>query len=136
MKETDKAYIASFLDGEGSLGVYLCGGGRVGTRPLVSFYNNKIEVLNWINSRYKGFLCKKPKKPRHRNSYCLQIGSKKKCLKLLEDIYPYLILKIKQADLVIEYCKVQDHSCFSKRDQEILEEIKKLNMTGDNYALQ
>ena len=135
VNELNKSYIAGFVDGECSIGLYGSGNTRTTIRASICIYNTNIKVLNWINSLYGGWLCKRPMLPRHRQCYCLYIGSKEKCLKFLTDIYPYLRIKQKQAKLVIEFCKTPSNRSISKKDKKMLIKSHSLNERGERHQM-
>lgn len=103
MVEKTKAYIAGFLDGDGSIFLQLIRREtyRLGyqVRASVVFYQKRenIKILNWLKHKLRvGYL-------RNRNDGLSEytIVGLKKVQKILQEIEPYLILKRKQAKLAL-----------------------------------
>lgn len=108
MTEIEKAYIAGIIDGEGSIMLQ-----RFHTNqypaPCVSIASTTIELLTWLKDTigYGVIIKKKNYNPeKHKLSYSFVI-KQNNAIKLLEDIYPYLIIesKRKRAELIITQYK-------------------------------
>ncbi|WP_346884969.1 hypothetical protein [Clostridium sp. UBA4395] len=108
MTEIKKAYIAGIIDGEGSIMLQ-----RFHTNqypaPCVSIASTTIELLTWLKDTigYGVIIKKKNYKPeKHKLSYSFVI-KQNNAIKLLEDIYPYLIIesKRKRAEMIITQYK-------------------------------
>ncbi len=108
MTEIEKAYIAGIIDGEGSIMLQ-----RFHTNqypaPCVSIASTTIELLTWLKDTigYGVIIKKKNYNPeKHKLSYSFII-KQNNAIKLLEDIYPYLIIesKRKRAEMIITQYK-------------------------------
>lgn len=108
MTEIEKAYIAGIIDGEGSIMLQ-----RFHTNqypaPCVSIASTTIELLTWLKDTigYGVIIKKKNYNPeKHKLSYSFVIKHNN-AIKLLEDIYPYLIIesKRKRAEMIITQYK-------------------------------
>ncbi len=108
MTEIEKAYIAGIIDGEGSIMLQ-----RFHTNqypaPCVSIASTTIELLTWLKDTigYGVIIKKKNYNPeKHKLSYSFVI-KQNNAIKLLEDIYPYLIIesKRKRAEMIITQYK-------------------------------
>lgn len=108
MTELEKAYIAGIIDGEGSIMLQ-----RFHTNqypaPCVSIASTTIELLTWLKDTigYGVIIKKKNYNPeKHKLSYSFVI-KQNNAIKLLEDIYPYLIIesKRKRAEMIITQYK-------------------------------
>ncbi|WP_346893824.1 hypothetical protein [Clostridium sp. UBA871] len=108
MTEVEKAYIAGIIDGEGSIMLQ-----RFHTNqypaPCVSIASTTIELLTWLKDTigYGVIIKKKNYNPeKHKLSYSFII-KQNNTIKLLEDIYPYLIIesKRKRAEMIITQYK-------------------------------
>ena len=108
--DVEAAYLAGFLDGDGSLG--LAWNGRRQSAHIiakVSFYNSNQQAINYIAN----LIDKQPYtvryRPRTDNRWyhtkpMLTIGlSGRRALDVIERLYPYLIVKRPQADIVLEF---------------------------------
>lgn len=108
MTEIEKAYIAGIIDGEGSIMLQ-----RFHTNqypaPCVSIASTTIELLTWLKDTigYGVIIKKKNYNPeKHKLSYSFVI-KQNNAIKLLGDIYPYLIIesKRKRAEMIITQYK-------------------------------
>ncbi len=108
MTEIEKAYIAGIIDVEGSIMLQ-----RFHTNqypaPCVSIASTTIELLTWLKDTigYGVIIKKKYYNPeKHKLSYSFVI-KQNNAIKLLEDIYPYLIIesKRKRAEMIITQYK-------------------------------
>lgn len=139
--ETDKAYFAGYLDGDGTIlfsvvktsrthkGVYL--------RPYVALISKDKPLLEGLQSIMGGGLVSFIYKDSREKKLCytIRILRHESILRFLTDITPYLKLKRRQAELMMEYCrdrieKIQKYGrCapISDRGWQIAEEVKKLN---------
>lgn len=112
MIETDKAYIAGFIDGEGCIGIYQRhkGKDKGHYEPKVSIGQSNKEILEKIlkmmdnlKSSYVSLSCKGTIGNRTKDYYQLNIFRLSSIKELLEEIYPYLILKQKQAEIMLNF---------------------------------
>lgn len=104
MTETEKAYIAGIIDGEGSIMLIKFHSNELPS-PCVSIASTTIELLKWIKSTVgKGVIInKKNYKPEiHQTCYSYTVKYNV-ALDLIKDIYPYLIVpsKKKRAKLLL-----------------------------------
>lgn len=119
LSETDKAYIAGIVDGEGTIGFSKSDGVF---DPRLSVANSRPELLQWVRDKIGyGFISRK-------QYYCNDYAAKP----VLEAIKPYLILKRRHADLVLEFISLRLSrkkwcEAYTARELEIVEEITKLN---------
>lgn len=101
LSSIDAAYIAGFLDGEGSIFIY-----EKANRPRlrVSFANNDKGILDWISEvTGNGSLSTKTRQSKvHATSYILQFNADA-ALSLLLQVRMYLRIKKEQADLGINF---------------------------------
>lgn len=110
------AYTAGMLDGEGS--IMLIKTGKDANRPNSGYYvhltvkivNTNREVIDWINQRWesseKAIYTRKPR-GNFRQMYGWQINGKN-AYNFILDVYPYLIIKKKQADIAIAFIEEGD----------------------------
>ncbi len=133
MNNTEKAYVAGIIDGEGTITLTRRRKNETPC-PHISVANTNLEMLEWLRSKLGGIICSKKKyQPHHKQSYTWTIKLAGKCLQLLSDIRPYLIIKRQHADLLInEYRKVTPRNGkytpeMSLRKLGLISEIRKLN---------
>lgn len=106
--ETDKAYVAGFVDGEGTITITRQSaktfGGNENFYTSLEISNTNLEILEWIQSLYGGTL-KTSQNHKHGNrkiSYVLYWYSEK-ARPVLVSIYPYLRIKKEHATLSLEF---------------------------------
>ncbi len=77
LSETEKAYIAGFFDGEGSIGVYPK---KSGFSLKLAFVQRKLEVLMWLHRVFGGALVTIIRgEPRNSTYYELRLRIPQKC---------------------------------------------------------
>jgi hypothetical protein len=111
LTNTEAAYIAGFLDADGCFVLQVKQRKNNSNRypihfhPVMTFANNRIKVLYWIQRKCGGFgnLSEKGKSKKQDRSYTLLFSSSV-IRWILPQIIPFLILKRKQAELLLEYC--------------------------------
>ncbi len=108
LAETDKAYIAGIIDGEGSLGIYERG--RPPTRcqtpsfmPTIRVAMTDREAIDFIAERFKGRVNKYKHKDRTKPQYVFDLFSRKEIIPFLDAVRPYLKVKALNADLMLEF---------------------------------
>lgn len=108
MLETEKAYIARIIDGEGSIMLIKFHKNQY-PAPCVSISSTDMELLEWIKNTSKmGKIIKKKNynKEKHLDSYTYKVIYDD-ALKLLEEITPYLVIQKKRsrANFILENYK-------------------------------
>lgn len=109
MKETDLAYIAAYVDAEGSIGIYGIKSnstnyaGRNSSIRL-TIVNSDKETLEWIKKTINegGSLKTKKRIPERKQIYDLCYDSLR-CSAFLQLILPYMREKKRQAEIAIQY---------------------------------
>lgn len=102
--ETDLAYLAGIVDGEGSFSLRLQKSGAV--TLILHIYNSDKPLFDWILERFGGHLYEihrkaRVEKPQWQPVYDWNIGGQQ-ARDLMERLLPYLIVKPAQARLAIE----------------------------------
>ena len=108
MTETEKAYIAGIIDGEGSIMLQRIHKNE-NPSPCVSITSTTLELLEWVkNTVGKGRIISKKNYniEKHKDCYSYVLR-RNNAIQLLNDIYPYLIIntKKKRAELIISTYK-------------------------------
>ena len=144
MKIEDVCYMAGFMDGEGTITANY----RESDRgfPSLHFraiiFNTNLGVLEHLQNLWGGRLSlfQKSRSIKHKPIYNLYWGGKD-CLPVLEAILPYLVIKKRQAGIVLEMSKLTSHyekgqqgrivsPEVQKAREGLVEEIKQLNHRG------
>ncbi|SHE85984.1 LAGLIDADG-like domain-containing protein [Tissierella praeacuta DSM 18095] len=98
MTNTEKAYIAGIIDGEGSIMLTRFHKNQYHS-PCVSISSTDLELLEWVKNTVKsGKITTKKNynEEKHKNSYTYTIIYNE-AIQLLQDIEPYLIIKKKKS---------------------------------------
>ena len=163
MQEWEKAYLAGFIDADGAITINKQKRSSKWQkhtyyyRLMLSIANRHLGALKWMQevTKCEGSLFKRnlhKKHPAWSDAWQLRWNSKQ-MYRILTEIRPYMIMKGRHADLAMEMIelkrgtlalsKVKQHQQFklmakdylSKLDryEEIYQEIKKLNKTGQEY---
>ena len=106
ISETEKAYIAGFLDGEGNITILARNRNikRISYGLYVGFTNRDLRPLLAIKKKYGGNLFwKKRYSKKHSQAFELRIGNRKTVVDLLTDALPYLMCKKEQAELGLAF---------------------------------
>lgn len=133
MLETDKAWFAGIIDGEGCISIYKRGNNFV---PSVKIANTNELLINKCKQilseagieyflRYSDRGDRKNAKP----AWELMMESRPRVIAVLQLIYPYLVSKKIQADLVLDWCSAGKRK---KIDTETnyIPNIRELNLRG------
>jgi len=143
LSETDKAYIAAFLDGEGTIGMRRTRrpGGRSGLsyEPYVSAGNTNPTVIAWLHAIFGGALRQRRmgmggnRKP---VLYQWDVKSRSAVV-VCEAVQPYLRMKHRQAEILCQLSQRHSPGGRTTYDPEywawletIYQELKELNRRG------
>lgn len=142
LKETEKAYIAGFLDGEGTITISKATN-KTGVHylPVVQLANTNEKVMKWLCEKLKklnisfSFLIDRPKKKNWKECYIIIIREMESIRKFLYEIKDYLIVKRTQAELLLEFVESRlkkihyfdGYNTYTEREKEIIEKIRKMN---------
>ena len=100
MRRLHRAYIAGFVDGEGSIGFDRNRFRSIYPRVVVA--NTNREILLAIQQQYGGHIMQPPRRPRHKQVWFWRL-SWLRAVKFLADIQPWLRLKDMQAAAVFAW---------------------------------
>jgi len=101
------AYLAGLFDAEGTFVISVVGNA---TRCIVSLYNNDQILLKFAQKALGGNyhqVKRKKRKSTHSDSYVLEFSNKKIIKDICEKLSPYLVLKKKQNDLMLQAVKLK-----------------------------
>jgi hypothetical protein len=126
-------YASGLVDGEGWIGIVK---GRPGKRDKSPKYearlcvvNTNCEVIAWLLKNFGGnFYVKKAYKSNHRNALVWQLSCNK-LYDFLKKIHPYLIIKKKQAEIVLSY--LENKTITSNKEDRV--SSTELAFRSDNY---
>ena len=108
LSDTDKGYLAGFIDGEGSVGITSRRTGD-GLTPAVCIANTHLPTMNFLSGLFGHVVLRSTvqAKPGTKLLYRLEFKAVADVLHLLEVIYPCLITKRREADVVMRFCRVR-----------------------------
>jgi len=143
LTEAEKGYIAATIDCEGCLRAeelnpdsYVTVGGG-----LVVVNTNKVLLDRLYSLTGAGSINNhtKRKNRNHKPTFCWAVRGGKQLTLLLQTVYPYIVIKREQAELLMELCDLKAKSTsrrkfYVERQYEILDRLHELNRRGVNYA--
>ena len=136
MTETELAYIAGIIDGEGSICLTIRrypGGGTVSLIACVGMTDPRVPKL--LHEKFGGALfLRKPTSIKWKPAWAWSLTGDK-ALSFIEVIYPYLIIKREQADIAIAFQGIRKphhrRTDVEKQADEVARvAMKKLNARG------
>jgi hypothetical protein len=108
--ETENAYLAGIIDGEGSIIVRPKKehkGGTITYELIVTVTNTNMALLEWIAERYGDYIYRTgfgSARPNCKQAYHWRVSGPK-CGPILEAVFPFLIIKREQAELGLAFIK-------------------------------
>ena len=101
MTETDKAYLAGIIDGEGTIGI------NKSSRWYqfrIMVYNDNVELMDWIQLRCGGKISSRDRHGRGVLSYEWKLYGIS-AIQLVSYLIPYIVIKKDQADVAQQWFK-------------------------------
>jgi hypothetical protein len=106
------AYLAGFLDGEGTFTVYKVKQPNTTVyNALISASQNSRPVLDWIHNTFGGKIFQLNKTGNREVGYQWMLKEKFELIALLPQLFSYLKVKDLQARLLLKYCTEFKDSC-------------------------
>jgi len=134
-------YTAGIIDGEGYIALLPFSNAKTYS-PVVKVASVNKELTDFLTKNYGGFIYIREfkKSLNQRKAYCWEIKNIKHVRKFLGQTKDFLLLKKRQAELVIEYCDIPRnklHPIYKTYDikaiermHEIYKDLRKLNRRG------
>jgi len=140
LRPVDRAWLAAFWDGEGYIGI-LRRRRRSGERfyyfPLVQAFNTNHALLSHVVGLIGAadiYTFERPNSQRHHKRIGRCAVRRHTMTLFLRAIYPYLVAKKRQAEIVMEFCGISDRCYVREYPEETYEkmwrEMKALNQRG------
>lgn len=108
-------YLAGLVDGEGYVGIRKCSKKNDGSlipeyKPTLVIANTNYDLIKALKENFSGSICKKNKglKVLWKQSYSFEFN-RTEIKKILPKLIPYLIIKRKQAEMVMDLFKTYKH---------------------------
>lgn len=105
LTEGERGYIAGILDGEGTISFFRASCKTMTTmRARITIWNTDYSLIEWVHSKIGGTIrMRKGRKATHNDCWWLALHGIVKVKHLLKVLLPYLIVKKKQAQEIIDY---------------------------------
>jgi len=128
----DTIWLACAIDGEGC--VSLCKGGRWFS-PQVHIANTQYKFVEEVSRITGEKVISRDLRGNRKRQYYVKISDQRKVVALLQGVLPFLVIKRRQAELLVEWCtsrqsRIDYHTPPTKRELEIVEELHELNKKG------
>lgn len=138
LKKWQAAYFAGIVDGEGTIS--LNKGGKKNRReqivPSLSVFNTNEKLFKWIELVISSRVTHSRQRTRtkgHKQIYEWKTTSCLTVAQILGAILPFLVLKRRQAELVMEYCCNRiPFGSVTQRERELLKILHQLNKRGSD----
>lgn len=126
MKEKTKAYVAGLVDAEGCFNITKqITNLQVHYHPRFIIASTYKPIIKWMVKHFGGSLYVKKAVNERRESYHWKTNSKEHTCRAISLIYPYLVLKQKEAAVLTRFCQLSNTHNKSEREQLYLE-LKRL----------
>jgi hypothetical protein len=126
VKKEELAYLAGFIDGEGTISIQSGGSGYM--RPIVSVANSNRIVLDFINFHWRGSVySQKGWGVNAKQIHWVRVVNKN-AIELIKDLLPYLNQKLPQARIVIKWYETIKNR--KRKNNRFIKQIKILNKRG------
>ena len=139
LTDTEAAYIAGIVDGEGSINMNAF---RKQPIPQVSIANTDIRLINWLMEKLKSLnphLYTRPATETQKPVYKIYVANNASVQALLERIVPYMVIKKERAEVMMEFTStrvgVSVHTPYDFDPMITIEKIRQLNRRGPNNTV-
>ena len=127
LTENILSYFAGIVDGEGSIGIAKCKGESNGYirqyryRPFFSITNTHLPMLQYLKKHFGGSIAYSDERTQCYN----MTFSANKIREILPELIPYLLIKKKQAEIVLEFLNRMKKTVFSSISDELYDFYEK-----------
>jgi hypothetical protein len=125
LTKTQSIYLAGLIDGEGWIGI-----AQHNYTPNIQISNTNMKIMEYLSKLLKTKINNPPKpSEKCKQGYTVRVSSINEVEYLINKINKYLIIKHRQAQLLLEVCNMKREKN-KKRLQEIWVELERLNHRG------
>ena len=135
LSETELAYIAGIIDGEGTISIAKQREGK-GYQARVTVGMTFFDIPLWIHAVFGGSVYIRKFKTNKQKDACIVTLTGSSARRILTELYPYLILKKPQADVAFKFWEISDRKgSYMNPEDKILQEaeyvaIRAMNRKG------
>lgn len=137
VSETDIAYVAGIIDGEGTIG-FIRDHVKEKLQPHITVVNTHLPMLEFVAEVFNVGIHTRKKIEGRKQMYDLKVLSAVHIVSFLKRLLPYLKVKREQAVLLIKYCelrlnkRVESYNPgYGDEEWKMFEQVKQLNVVGD-----
>ena len=147
MSKLTASYVAGYIDGEGYFGI-IPNFKKSSYREVLKITSVDGDIINWLQKSFGGSVHKRIFKTNSKDAYCWTLEGKN-LVPFIEKVIPYLKLKRKQAELILEKRKLRKFyedkgerkgiiypNWVKEKVQYLYQEIRRLNFRGKSLHLE
>lgn len=128
MKNKTELYMAGLMDAEGCFNIARCFRKASNCYNYVAqiiFTNTNLEIMKWVVFNFGGVYKKRKSISGNKQAFDWKITNQKHAMSFLSTIYPHLVVKKEEAELMMKYYQLSGKECPDEREV-IYSDIKKL----------
>lgn len=134
MIQTDLAYLAGLIDGEGTIScsINTTLNGHSALQKQLSIFNTNITLISWITSRFGGMVHSRTRSTKWKEEHQVKWSATEASV-ILELVLPYLVIKKEQAEIFIALHKTKANSISIETHEyrkRLCDRIQELNRRG------
>ena len=139
MRDTDVAYLAGLIDGEGTISCSITKTSRgfLALHKQLSIFNTNISLISWITNRFGGVVHSRKRKEEWKQEHQVK-WSAEDAVTILGLVLPYLVIKSEQAEIFIALHNTKSIQGVSLETQvyrqKLVDRLQELNKRGEKTA--
>jgi len=110
LQETEKAYAAGIIDGEGTIGIWREARGKNSSgyryRVALEVSNTKELLIDWLVEKFGGYKAKSNASKDNQQLLWKWRCTTSRVPDVVNELIPYLLIKVEQAKLTAEFCAI------------------------------
>ncbi len=135
MKDTDLAYLAGLIDGEGTISCSITRTqrGHLALHKQLSIFNTNVLLISWITARFYGKVFSRKRSDVWKEEHQVKWSADDAVL-ILQQVLPYLVIKREQAEIFIALHKTKSYVEVTAEVQDyrqkLVQRLQELNKRG------
>lgn len=134
MIQTDLAYLAGLIDGEGTIScsINTTNKGIQALQKQLSIFNTNLLLISWITARFGGKVHSRIRSSKWKEEHQVKWSASEASV-ILELVLPYLVIKREQAEIFIALHKTKANSVSTETHeyrQRLCDRVQELNKRG------